>query len=235
MPTVLVTGANRGIGLELARQYAEDEWRVLATCREPGAAAELGALAEAHDALTVHALDVTDFDAVDALAETLAGEPIDVLLNNAGVYGPDRRDGSGGQDFGSLDYEAMTAVIRTNSLAPLKMAEAFHRHVAASDQRRIVAITSTMGSISDGGEGSYAYRVSKAALNMAMATLAREQSASGFRVAVLNPGWVRTDMGGESASLTPEESVRGLRRVIANLDDRRSGGFFNYDGERIDW
>ena len=226
MPTVLITGANRGIGLELARQYAADRWSVIATCRDPKSAGELRAL---KGDIRIEALEVTDEKQLQALAKALAGTPIDVLLNNAGML-------TGYEAFGQTDTRSWLQTLHVNTIAPLHMAEAFVDHVAGSQQKKIASITSGMGSIGRNTSGSaYAYRTSKAALNMAMATAANELRARGVIVAVISPGWVKTDMGGADANLMPEESAAGIRRVIAGLNPQASGRFFNYSGEEIPW
>jgi NAD(P)-dependent dehydrogenase (short-subunit alcohol dehydrogenase family) len=236
MPTVLVTGASRGLGLEFARQYCADGWSVLACCRQPARAQALRELAAAHERLRVHALDVSDFAAIDALAESLRGQPIDVLINNAGLYGPTSgAQHDARQEFGHMDYEHWQRLFVVNTQAAYKMAEAFIDHVAASEQRRIVAISTGMASIGDAGGGFYAYRTTKAALNMAMVALSRDLAARRVRVGLLCPGWVRTDMGGPNATLSPQESVRGLRARIAELDDARSGQFISHGGRRKPW
>jgi NAD(P)-dependent dehydrogenase (short-subunit alcohol dehydrogenase family) len=236
LPRALVTGANRGLGLELVRQYSAEGWDVLACCREPLAAEELSRLAEEAEGIEPCALDVTDLRAVDGLAQRLAGRPIDVLLNNAGLYSvtPGRRDDTG-QSFGDMDYAAWERVLRVNTMAPLKLAEAFADHVAASQRKTIAIVTSGMGSIERSPGGFYAYRSSKAAVNMVAASLARDLEPRGIRVALLSPGWVRTRMGGASAKLSPEESVRGLRERIAEIDTARSGRFLSWDGSELPW
>lgn len=235
MPSVLITGANRGLGLELARQYSAEGWEVLACCREPAAAADLRALADGGQVEPL-ALDVSDFEATDALAARLDGRPIDVLLANAGLYSvtPGRRDDTG-QRLGDMDYDAWERVLRVNTLAPFKLAEAFADAVAASDQKKIAIVTSGMGSIAGTPGGFYAYRSSKAAVNMVGASLARDLAPRGILVALISPGWVRTRMGGSSAELSPEESVRGVRARIAELDSARSGRFASWDGSQRPW
>ena len=236
MPTVLVTGANRGLGLEFARQYAAAGWQVIAACREPAAAAELQGLVATHPSLEVRALDVADFSAIDALARELAGRPIDVLLNNAGVFGPRPVDGRDPrQTFGSIDYDIWAEVIRVNTMAPMKMAEAFVEHVAASSQRRIVAVSSVEGSIERSKGGIHAYRSSKAALNMVIRTLARDLAPRGIVTAAFCPGWIRTRMGGAMAPLEAPPSIEGVRRVIEGLDLERSGRFWLWTGEVLPW
>ena len=225
MPTVLVTGANRGIGLELARQYAAERWTVIATCRDPGAAPELKAI---QGNLRVEPLEVTDEAQVKALANKLSGTAIDVLLNNAGIL-------TGYESFGETDTAAWLKTFHVNTVAPLHLAEAFVEQVARSERKVIASITSGMGSISRTSGGAYAYRTSKAALDMAMATAAHDLRSRGIVVVVISPGWVKTDMGGNGASLSPAESVSGIRQVIAGLRLESSGRFYSYSGEEIPW
>ena len=236
MPTVLVSGANRGLGLEFVRQYLADQWHVIAVCRQPDLAEDLLRLTDSHEALQIHACDVSDFGAIDVLASALQGRPIDVLLNNAGLFGPKRKaDNDYRQSFGQIDYAIMSEVLRVNALAPLKLAEALLENVVAGEQKKIITISSALGSIANTAPGLYAYRTSKAAANMVMATLARELEPRGVIVAVLNPGWVRTDMGGIDADLTVDESIRHLRQLIAGLDAEQSGAFLDHDGRRLPW
>lgn len=226
MPTVLVTGANRGLGLEFARQYAADGWHVIATCRAPEQASELQVLSN----IEVKALDVTDFDAVEQLARDLDGVTIDVLLNNAGIYGPK------GCGLGDIDFDAWEDVLRTNVLAPMRVAQCFVPHVARSEKRCIATLSSKMGSMADNSSGgSYIYRSSKAGLNAVMKSLAHDLTPQGITSIILHPGWVRTDMGGANGLIEAPESVRGLRRVIGEASLQSSGCFFNYDGSEIPW
>jgi NAD(P)-dependent dehydrogenase (short-subunit alcohol dehydrogenase family) len=236
MPTVLVTGASRGIGLEFVRQYAAQGWSVLASCRDPAAARALQAIGSEQRAVRVHALDVSDVDAIDGLAKSLRGQPIDVLINNAGLYGPRAGvDHDPGQLFGHMDYAKWRQLFAVNAIAPFRMAEAFVEHVAASDQKKIIALTSRMSSIAETSGSFHAYRTTKAALNMAMASLARDLAPRGIRIGLFSPGWVRTDMGGSHAPLSVEESVRGLCQRIAELDDTNSGSFRDFDGKPLPW
>jgi len=226
MPTVLVTGANRGLGLEFARQYAADGWRVLATCRRPTAAAELK---EIKGDVQVHALDMREDAQIPTLAMTLARERIDILVNNAGVSGPR-------EHFGKTETQAWLDVFHVNSIAPAHMAEAFVDHLERGGRKLIVNITSKMGSVADNTSGgSYIYRSSKAALNMVAKTLAADLAARGITVVVFHPGWVRTDMGGPGALIDPRQSVQGMRGKIATLTPSDSGKFFNYDGQPLPW
>ena len=232
MQTVLITGAGRGIGLELARQYLADAgWRVIACCRQPERATELKPLAAAsRGRLEVHPLDVRDAGQITALSTRLRGEAIDILINNAGVYG--QRAAA----LGAIEADTWRLTLEVNALAPLKMCEAFVEHVARSERRLMVAITSRMGSIADNTSGGhYAYRASKAALNAAVKSLALDLRPQGITCLALHPGWVRTAMGGSEAPLSVTESVTGLRQVMAAARPAQSGRFFAYDGAEIPW
>ncbi len=227
MPTVLVTGANRGIGLTLARQYAADSWKVLATCRDPAQATELKAIP---GDVQTFALEVTDDDAVAKLAKTLRDDPADVLFNNAGVAG--REAGT----LGSIDSAVWMETLRINTVAPIKLAEAFVEQVAASGQKKMAFVTSVLGSIARNGDGGrYGYNSSKAGLNMAATSLSIDLKPRGISIVLLHPGHVRTDMGGPTAPVTPEESASGMRKVVADLRSDESGAFRNYDGSPIPW
>lgn len=224
MPTVLVTGANRGIGLEFVRQYKEDGWEVIATCRDPDKADDLKALKA-----EVHRLDVADFREIAALGGRLADRQIDVLVNNAGIYG-------GQQSFGCTDPDEWARVLRINTMAPMKMAEAFAGHMTRSQRRVIASVSSKMGSMDDNSSGGvYLYRSSKAALNAVNKSLALDLKDRGIVCIVLNPGWVKTDMGGSAAPLAVQPSVAGMRRIIDGATQAHSGRFFNYDGAEIPW
>lgn len=224
---VLITGAGRGIGLEFARQYAETGWQVHATCREPKSASELLTLP---GEVTVHKLDVTHPKQIGHLQRELEGVPIDLLINNAGVIGP--REHS----IGNMDYDAWEEVLRINTLAPIRIAEAFLDNILASEKKLIVSLTSVYGSIgSNNSGGSYVYRSSKAALNAAMRSLAIDLRDEGVTVVVFHPGWVRTDMGGPNATVTPQDSVAGMRALIDLLKPSQSGHFYGYDGAEIPW
>ena len=226
MPTVMITGANRGLGLEFARQYVRDGWSVIATCRKPEDATELNAI----DGVTVYPLNVTDSMAVRALADQLKGAAIDVLINNAGVYGPKN------SALNEIDFDVWEQVLRTNALAPLCVAQCFAAHVAASDRKCIATLSSKMGSMTDNTSGgSYIYRSSKAAVNAVMKSLASDLGPQGVISVLLHPGWVRTDMGGPSGLIGAEQSVAGMRRVIDAADMNASGHFYAYDGAEIPW
>jgi NAD(P)-dependent dehydrogenase (short-subunit alcohol dehydrogenase family) len=240
MPTVMITGAGRGLGLELVRQYAADGWDVIACARNPAVPALLELQAtEPSGRVDVRALDVTDHSAVDALARALQGRALDVLVNSAGTMGARSfaREGLASGRFGESDFGDWEQVYRINVIAPMKMAEAFVEHVAASAQRRIVSLTSILGSI--GGNtlgGLYGYRASKAALNAVMRTMAIDLLRSHGIIAIpLHPGWVRTDMGGPKADIEAPESARGIRAVIAGLTPEKAGRFWMYDGRELPW
>ena len=232
MNTTLITGANRGIGLEFCRQYAADGWRVLACCRYPEKSDELNKLVSENPGLiNVYALDVADHVEIDRLAQALAGESIDLLINNAGIYPESDKGG-----FGHTDYAEWIQAFRINTMAPLKMAEAFAAQIARGRLKTIVTITSKMGSIADNsGGGSYLYRSSKAAVNMVVKSLSVDLQPLGIIAVVFHPGWVKTDMGGANAMLSPGQSVSGMRQVISRLVPADSGKFFGYDGKAIPW
>ncbi|MEQ1802962.1 MAG: SDR family oxidoreductase [Gammaproteobacteria bacterium] len=232
-PTVLITGANRGIGLELARQYAARGWRVLATTRNPAGAAELLALAKQNPTVTVEALDVTSHAGIAALAAKYKGVPIDVLLNNAGISG----DGEGGQ-FGELKYDVYEKVHAVNVVGPLNMAEAFLPNVAASLQKKIISITSTQGSITRSTGGGYFYRSSKAALNMVMHSLAMDLKPKGITVGLVSPGFVRTDFTKGidlPMMITAEQSAAAVIKVVDSYDLAMTGKFMRHTGEEAAW
>lgn len=232
MRTLLITGANRGIGLEFCKQYALDGWRIFACCREPGKADALKQLAARHpDLIQLHALDVTDHVQIDQLARTLADEAIDLLINDAGVYPAADKGG-----FGHTDYAEWMAAFNINTMAPLKMVEAFVKQIASSKLKLIVTITSQMGSIDDNSSGgSYLYRSSKAAANMVVKSLAVDLKGKGITSVAFNPGWVKTDMGGPNAMIPVEQSVTDMRKVIAGLTLADTGKFIGNDGVVIPW
>lgn len=225
MPTVLITGANRGIGLELARQYAADGWRVLATCRAPGAAADLAAV---QGDVAILRLAVDDPASIEAVAAELKGQPVDVLFNNAGI---NRRVAS----IDSVDYAAWAESMVTNLFGPIRVAAALKDNVLASDRKVMAFVSSKMGSIAENGGGSIVYRSSKTALNMAVSCLAKELGGRGAVAVLFHPGHVRTDMGGAGAPVTPADSAAGMRKVIAGLTPADNGAFRNFDGATLPW
>ncbi len=232
---VLVTGANRGIGLEFVRQYAARGWHVIGTARDPDAAADLQALAKQYPGkVHVEKLDVRDYAAVDALAAKYAGRPIDVLIHNAGVSG-----GSQTQMLGRMQFDVFEDVLKTNVVAPLKISEAFLKHVEASREKKIVTVSSSEGSIAGATQPRlYFYRSSKAAVNMVMKNLALQVKPKGISVAMVNPGMTDTDfMKGLPKNLLrpPADAVRDMMRNIDGLSVANTGSFWEYDGKEIAW
>lgn len=234
VPTVFITGSNRGIGLEFTRQYAERGWTVIATARKPDQADALNALAAKHENITVEQLDVTDFERVDELAEQLADTPIDVLLHNAGIGG-----GSANQYFLDMQWDVWRQVLEVNTLAPMKISEAFYPHVIASRDKKIVTVSSSEGSINGAKQPRlYFYRSSKAALNMVMKNLALQLKRRGVSVGLLNPGPTDTDFmaGLPKKMLRPTaDAVADMIRNIDGLTVETTGSFYQYDGTIIPW
>ncbi|GAC1622071.1 MAG: SDR family oxidoreductase [Candidatus Acidiferrum sp.] len=236
MPTVLITGSNRGIGLEFARQYATDKWTVLAAARDPQRPSDLASLAASCKNVQLHPLDVIHEKSVKDLFSTLNSQPIDLLILNSAIY-PRK-----GVHIGEIDYDSWRDAIETNLFGAMRVAEALLPNLAASQRRQIAAISSSMGSIRgvSGGSvaqsgASYQYRTSKSALNMAMSILAQELAPQGFSVTLLCPGWVKTDMGGAGAAITPEQSVTGMRKILEKDRTEISGKFLSYDGATRPW
>jgi NAD(P)-dependent dehydrogenase (short-subunit alcohol dehydrogenase family) len=229
MPSILITGANRGLGLEFVKQYAAEGYRVFATAREPKRAPELADLAHSHGSISVHPLEVTDATSVRKLAQELAAEPLDILLNNAGVMGPKR------QSFGEIDFDGMLDTLNINAVAPLRIAEAFVDNVAKGSRKLIVGITSGMGSIAETSGDSYAYRASKAALNMGFRNLAIDLRQRNITTVVISPGWVRTDMGGKGAPVEVGDAISAMRKVFDNLTISDTGKFLDYAGGTWAW
>jgi NAD(P)-dependent dehydrogenase (short-subunit alcohol dehydrogenase family) len=230
MTTILITGPNRGIGLEFVRQYAREGATIIACCREPGNAKDLRAVETALGGkVRVMALDVSKSDSIVALARDLKGTAIDIVINNAGISGP-RQQGSD-----KIDPEGWLETFRVNSVGPMLVAQAFHENLRKGRDKKLIAITSMMGSTENHGGGQYAYRSSKAALNNAMRGLSREWAQDGIAVGILHPGWVRTDMGGKNAAVATQDSVSGLRKQIANLNLQSSGRYVDYSGASLAW
>ena len=222
--TVLVTGANRGIGLELARQLHAQGYAVIGTARKPAQASELQALD-----VRVEQLDVTDAASVAALAATLAEVPIDILVNNAGV---------GGQrvnQLAEIDFEQMAWTFEVNTYGPLRVTQALLPNLQAGEKKTVVQISSVMGSIAQNRGGYYSYRASKTALNQLNKSLSIELGRQGFTCVALHPGWVKTRLGGAQAQLEGKESVAGLVQVIDGLEPADNGRFIDFQGEEIPW
>jgi NAD(P)-dependent dehydrogenase (short-subunit alcohol dehydrogenase family) len=245
--TVLITGANSGLGLELVKQYAAKDWTVIATHRRDGVPDTLAAVVAEHPNVRVERMDVASIDEVRALADKLAGTPIDVLINNAGIYsdrGACGDEACRGEDttqtFGNLDYELFDQIMAVNVRGPLLVAEAFIGHVRSSRQKKLVSISSTNGSITFtlGGSGAIAYRASKAALNREMQLVAVHERAAGVTVLLLHPGAVLTE---RQAHLTfpgmieMQPSVAGMIDVIAKATIADTGRFIQYDGATAPW
>ncbi|MBM3549211.1 MAG: SDR family oxidoreductase [Alphaproteobacteria bacterium] len=226
MPTAVITGANRGLGLEFTRVYLAEGWTVHAGCRHPTKA---DALRKLKGDLHIHPLDVDDPKDAKALAKSLGSEPVDLLLNNAGIFG--KRD----VPLGSLDYGEFEQVLKTNVVAPMRLAEALIENVAHSKQKKMAFVTSRMGSITMNAGRQIPYRTSKTALNMAVSCLAIELRPRAVTCLLLHPGWVKTDMGGSGAAIEIPDSIAGMKKVIdkVSLDD--SGKFYDYQGQAIPW
>lgn len=223
--TIVVTGTNRGLGLELCRQLIAAGAEVIATVRDPEASSELRALGPAR----IGTLDVADPAGVRALAAALDGTAIDLLINNAGM-------GGAGTGIADLDFDEVARFLEVNSIGPLRVTQALLPHLKSGRRRTVVHITSRLGSIGDNAQGGYyGYRASKTTLNSMNRTLARELAGQGFTCVVLHPGWVRTAMGGEAAPLTPEESARGLIGVVNRLTTEHNGNFYDYTGAPLPW
>lgn len=230
MPSIFVTGSNRGLGLEWVRQFAHSGWRVFASCRHPGEALELMQLAKQYPMVSIHHLDVTIPEDIRAIAWEMEGEPIDILINNAGIYLE-----KGTPEFGCLRYYEWARTLAVNTLGGMRVAEALVDNVAASDKRLIVAISSHMGSIADiQSPDSYYYRSSKAALNAAMQGLSVQLKPLGIGVLILHPGGVKTRMGPRDG-ITPKESVLGMRHIIDRFTMADTGRFIRYDGTELPW
>ena len=227
----LITGANRGLGLEFTRKYLADGWQVFATCRDPASANELQRLTQkAGGKLAIVAMDVTDAKSVRAAAAQVGDARIDLLLNCAGITGVS------GQKVGKVNYDSWARVLEVNTMGPLRVIEAFLDKVARSERKLVVTITSGMGSLTDNTSGgSIAYRTSKAAVNMVTRSAAIDLAPQGITCVVINPGWVKTDMGGPNATLTAQESVSAIRRLIEKLGPNQTGMFFHYDGTEYPW
>ncbi|HEY5645771.1 MAG TPA: SDR family oxidoreductase [Pseudomonadales bacterium] len=228
MPTVLITGANRGIGFELAKLYAGRDASVIACCRSPSSAQELATLA---GDVTVLPLDVGDADSVAALAAEVGDRPLDILINNAGVSGPSYDK----QNVYKMDFDGWADAFAINTMGPVRMLQTFMSNLKASHAARVVNITSQMGALSLDMTVAYAYCTTKAALNKFMRMAAIELKKDGISVCLIHPGWVQTDMGGPNAEITPEASAHGIVDVIDGLNADTTGGFWKWNGETHDW
>ncbi|KXF82402.1 SDR family oxidoreductase [Enterovibrio coralii] len=227
---LFITGANRGIGLALTRAYLDAGWQVDATCRSPFDAPDLQHLADVYPALSVHALEVTDHQAIDALSAALKDRHYNLIINNAGYYGPK------GYGFGNTDMNEWRRVLEINTIAPLKIAEAFYPQLKAGSPGIFAALSSKVGSMTENTSGGgYIYRSSKAALNSVVKSLSNDLSHEGIVAVALHPGWVQTEMGGPNALISTETSASGLVKVLDSLTNEDSGKFLNFDGSEIPW
>lgn len=229
METILITGANRGLGLEFVRQYASTGVTLLACCRDPKEAKDLEALQKQYTNIQIFPLDVSKPESIQSLASQIK-EPIDILINNAGML--EKEEG-----LGNLSTDVFLQTFLVNSVAPIKIAEAFTQHIAKSNRKLIVCISSSMGSIGENTSGGYySYRASKAALNMVMKSAAIDLSSKGIKVLLLHPGWVKTRMGGMEATTEPVDSIQGMRKVIENYDPAPGEViFYRFDGKTVAW
>jgi NAD(P)-dependent dehydrogenase (short-subunit alcohol dehydrogenase family) len=222
--TVLITGANRGLGLEFARQYAADGWRVIGTARRPDSAVDLKGLD-----VEILQLDVADPASVAGLAKNLDGRAIDLLINNAGIF-------PRVSTLAEVNFDEVERTYAVNTIGPMRVTRALLPNLRLGSGKQIVSITSGLGSIANNTSGRYyGYRESKAALNMLNRTLSVELADEGFTCVVMSPGWVQTDMGGPNANLTPEESITGMKKVIDGLTPKDNGTYRNWDGGTIPW
>jgi NAD(P)-dependent dehydrogenase (short-subunit alcohol dehydrogenase family) len=238
--TILITGSNRGIGLEFTRQYASKGWRVIATARKPSKAKDLAALADQYPKIVIEKLDVTDFAAIDALAKKYQGQPIDILLNNAGILGD-----LNGQNFGSFDYDVFRKVLEVNTFGPIKMAEAFFDSVAISEHKKIITVSSSQGSVGRARPGGgYFYAASKSASNMLTRKMAMDVRKKSVIVGMIDPGAVNTNLMAPIAEklpvmkkimVTPEQSVTGLIAVIEGFNKKTTGSFIQHNGKPQAW
>ena len=230
MATILVTGANRGLGIEFVEQYLNEGNEVIATYRNENSSIDLIEMGNERSNLKLLQLDVSSNKSLNSFAENLGNLPIDIFINNAGVYGP--RNSS----FGNVDEENWIPAIKVNTIAPILMTQLIIKNIRSGADKKLIYITSKMGSIDDNkGGGAYVYRSSKTALNAVVKSLSVDLENEGIVVALIHPGWVKTDMGGPNALIDKDTSVRGMNEVISNLDISSTGNFYNYDGSIIPW
>jgi NAD(P)-dependent dehydrogenase (short-subunit alcohol dehydrogenase family) len=228
METVVITGANRGIGLGLVLEFLANKAHVIAACRHPEEAAALRELAQGA-ALEILPLDVADDTSITNFIDSLAGKPIDILINNAGTLGGDN------QSTSSMDYDAWTQAFVINTIAPFRLSVGLLANLKQSPRPRVISVSSQMGSLAGHGTDHYAYRSSKAALNKVMKSLAKDLEPSGVLVCPIHPGWVKTDMGGSNAQITVAQSAAGIYRLIDTLTAAKSGHFLAWDSEELPW
>ncbi|GGK28344.1 SDR family oxidoreductase [Aliivibrio fischeri] len=230
MKHIFITGANRGIGLSFVKYYLQQGHKVSATYRDTSTAQELLQLENDNPELSLYQLELTNYTTIQDVAKTLCHTPIDILINNAGYYGPK------GYGFGHCDVEEWKKVFEINAIAPQKIVEALYPSLQLSRDKTIVCISSKVGSMTENTSGGgYIYRSSKAALNSVVKSLSNDLKPEGFTVIAMHPGWVQTEMGGPNALISTEESVKGLTKVIAQLSIENSGQFLNFDGTELPW
>jgi NAD(P)-dependent dehydrogenase (short-subunit alcohol dehydrogenase family) len=231
MSSIFITGTNRGIGLALTRQYLTEGWRVYATARQPELSKALQQLADQYPKqLSLYALDVANATQRQKIADKLKGIPLDILINNAGIYG--QNDAY----FGNTDEEKWLDALRINTIAPMKIMELLAENMALGEKKIIASISSKMGSMDDNGSGgSYVYRSTKAALNAVMVSAARDLKEVGISVVILHPGWVRTDMGGTNGEIKPQQSAQHLYAILEVVTLENSSDFYDIDGSIIPW
>ncbi|GAL18101.1 short-chain dehydrogenase/reductase SDR [Vibrio maritimus] len=230
MATVLITGANRGLGLEFVRQYSNKGWTVLAACRSPETATELKEMLEQKGSIELIQLDVTNESDINQLGDALKGRPVDHLMLNAGVLGDDCAT------LGQMTQASWLQVLSVNTVAPALLIQALSDNVAASEHKTIVGISTRVASLSDNSSGNmYSYRASKVALNQILVSAAKNLEAQGVKTLAIHPGWIQTDMGGDNATFTAEESALGIISVAESLTLEQSGTFRVFDGSTIEW
>jgi NAD(P)-dependent dehydrogenase (short-subunit alcohol dehydrogenase family) len=229
MKTILITGANRGIGLELARQYSEAGWQVVACCRNPDKASELQKIHSKN--IEILPLDLHKRESIQELSSHLKNTAIDIMINNAGMVGNQLT-------FGDIDYETFSETLKVNTIAPVLVAQSLISQITKGHKKIIVNISSYLASIELNTEDDWAfpiYRISKSALNSATKCMANNLKEKNITVISMDPGWVKTDMGGEDADLTPAESVSGIRNILEGINLSHTGEFFRYDGTKLPW
>ncbi len=228
---VLITGTNRGIGLQMVKSAVSKQWRVFACCRNPHVADKLSEVTRMSGGLvSMHTLDIADKAQIQALAYELRNETFDILINNAGVYGPMT------SQFGDVDEHDWLNTFRINTIAPMQVAEAFVENIARSEKKIIASVSSKMGSLADNGSGGcYIYRSSKTALNAVMKSMSIDLQPRGITCVILHPGWVKTDMGGPHAEITTRESVKQMFDTLERVTYADSGSFYEIDGSIIPW
>lgn len=226
--TVMITGANRGIGLSLTKKYLSVGDKVIACCRNPEAAIDLKELGQ-NDNLHIYELDVSNDKSISSFTNALNGTTIDILINNAGILGGDH------QSLNDIDYDAWAEIFQVNTMSPLKISEAMLANVKLSNNSKIIAISSMMGSLNRKSTGMYLYRSSKTDLNKVMQLLSFDLANDNIIVSMIHPGWVQTKMGGAEADITPYESAEGIYNVVHNLTLSQSGKFLQWNGDEHAW